>query len=86
MSTEAFASGMRELLELFDGYGEAAIMCSETLWRRCHRRIVSDRLVVDGIEVRQLGIGKKVEAAEHPLWDAARVDGKGGLIYGRKCC
>lgn len=32
-----------------------AIMCSETLWWRCHRRLIADALVVlHGIEVRHL--------------------------------
>jgi uncharacterized protein (DUF488 family) len=35
--------------------GEAlAIMCAETLWWRCHRRLIADALVLDGIEVRHL--------------------------------
>ena len=33
-----------------------AIMCSESLWWRCHRRIVSDVLVLlHGVEVLHLG-------------------------------
>jgi hypothetical protein len=31
-----------------------AIMCSETLWWRCHRRMVADQLVSEGWAVRHL--------------------------------
>jgi len=36
--------------------GGVAIMCSESLWWRCHRRIISDVLVLlHDVEVRHLG-------------------------------
>ena len=35
--------------------GEAlAVMCAETLWWRCHRRLIADALVSDGFAVRHL--------------------------------
>ncbi len=35
--------------------GEAlAIMCAETVWWRCHRRLIADALVRDGIAVEHL--------------------------------
>jgi uncharacterized protein (DUF488 family) len=35
--------------------GEAiAIMCAETLWWRCHRRLIADELVADGYRVVDL--------------------------------
>jgi uncharacterized protein (DUF488 family) len=35
--------------------GEAlAIMCAETRWWRCHRRLIADALVLDGFAVRDL--------------------------------
>ncbi len=35
--------------------GEAvAIMCAETVWWRCHRRLIADALVRDGFEVEHL--------------------------------
>jgi uncharacterized protein (DUF488 family) len=55
-----------------------AFMCAETLWWRCHRRLVSDRLTVDGWEVVHLLAPGKSEP--HRLWDVARVvDGR--LVY-----
>jgi uncharacterized protein (DUF488 family) len=33
----------------------AAMMCAESLWWRCHRRLISDALTVDGWEVAHIG-------------------------------
>lgn len=55
-----------------------AHMCAETLWQRCHRRLLSDRLVNDGWEVvHLLGAGK---SEPHRLWDVVRV-ADGRLVY-----
>lgn len=54
MESPAFAAAIDAVLE------EAAnrlvaIMCSETLWWRCHRRLIADALVLlRGVEVRHL--------------------------------
>ena len=55
-----------------------AFMCAETLWWRCHRRMLSDRLSLDGWDVvHLLGPGKN---EPHRTWDVARiVDGQ--LMY-----
>jgi uncharacterized protein (DUF488 family) len=55
-----------------------AIMCAETLWWRCHRRMVSDALTVRGCEVVHLIAPGKQEP--HRLHPAARVAGT-RLIY-----
>jgi uncharacterized protein (DUF488 family) len=31
------------------------MMCAESLWWRCHRRLISDALTVDGWEVAHIG-------------------------------
>ncbi len=55
-----------------------AFMCAETLWWRCHRRLLSDRLTVDGWDVvHLLALGK---SEPHRLWDVARVV-NGELVY-----
>ena len=55
-----------------------AYMCAETLWWRCHRRMLSDLLTVAGWEVIHLmGNGK---SEPHRLWDVARV-ANGALVY-----
>jgi uncharacterized protein (DUF488 family) len=45
MQTAEFGEALGELV---DGAGRraTAIMCSETLWWRCHRRLISDALVL----------------------------------------
>ena len=50
VSTEEFAEGLFELLNVANGL-RTAVMCAEVLWWRCHRRIISDVLVTMGIEV-----------------------------------
>ncbi|TMC03957.1 MAG: DUF488 domain-containing protein [Chloroflexi bacterium] len=55
-----------------------AFMCAETLWWRCHRRLLSDRFTVDGWDVVHLLAPGKREP--HRLWEVARVvDGR--LVY-----
>jgi uncharacterized protein (DUF488 family) len=55
-----------------------AFMCAETLWASCHRRMLSDRLTVDGWSVVHLLASGTSEP--HRLWDVARViDGR--LVY-----
>jgi uncharacterized protein (DUF488 family) len=77
MSRE-FQSGLEELR----GLGHAtpcAIMCAETLWWRCHRRIISDYLIAAGERVFHiLGPGHVEEANITP---AAKRAPDGVLIY-----
>ncbi|HVM36344.1 MAG TPA: DUF488 domain-containing protein [Actinomycetota bacterium] len=55
-----------------------AIMCAETLWWRCHRRLIADALVVKGFEVVHLGLGTD---RMHVLTQTARVLENGELLY-----
>jgi len=48
-----------------------AIMCSESVWWRCHRRLVADALVVRGQPVRH--IGPDGGLTDHALTDFAVV-------------
>ena len=58
-----------------------AIMCAETLWWRCHRRIIADYLLAAGCDVRHiLGTGQ-VEAAS--MTPGAVVRNDGAVIYAR---
>ncbi|MGW0818753.1 DUF488 domain-containing protein [Streptomyces viridiviolaceus] len=50
MASEEFAEGLNELLELA-GHERPAIMCSEAVPWRCHRRLITDALIVAGAEV-----------------------------------
>ncbi|GGX97583.1 DUF488 domain-containing protein [Streptomyces anandii] len=53
MGTEEFATGLGELLELA-GRERPAIMCSEAVPWRCHRRLITDALIVAGAEVAHI--------------------------------
>ncbi|KAH6679000.1 HhH-GPD domain-containing protein [Halenospora varia] len=84
MSTQNFRDGLEELKALAEkprsrGSQLVAIMCSETLWWRCHRRMIADALLVEGWDAQHLGV-KKGEAMKHVLWEIARTD-YGELIY-----
>jgi uncharacterized protein (DUF488 family) len=45
VATAAFAEGVAELRTLADD-PSVAVCCSESLWWRCHRRLVADHLVL----------------------------------------
>ena len=49
-TTPAFRAGLEELLALGDDC-RSAIMCAETVWWRCHRRIITDYLLASGRDV-----------------------------------
>lgn len=55
-----------------------AFMCAETLWWRCHRRMLSDRFAAEGWDVVHLIAPGKSEP--HRMWDVARVV-DGALVY-----
>ena len=78
MQTDEFKNAMNKLEELASTQA-TAYMCSEAVWWRCHRALVSDYLKVKGWTVMHImGIGKE---QEHPYTKAATiVDGK--LQYG----
>lgn len=53
--TDEFRAGMQELLEAIDS-GTTLVMCSESLWWRCHRRLIADAAVLlHGVRVQHLG-------------------------------
>ena len=70
MATETFRDGVRQLL---DGAGETrtAFMCSESLFWRCHRRLISDALLAKGIQVEH--IMPTGELRPHDLTAGAKV-------------
>ena len=74
------------LSELLDGLAVAAprttlIMCSESLWWRCHRRLISDAAVLlHGTEVQHLAHDGRL--TPHPPSPGARVTPE-GLYYDR---
>lgn len=77
--TAAFTSGIERLCGLASDK-PTAMMCSEGLWWRCHRRIVADHLLVRGWDVQHILPSGKLAA--HSLTDFARVEGT-RIIYDR---
>ncbi|MBV8877668.1 MAG: DUF488 domain-containing protein [Gammaproteobacteria bacterium] len=77
-ATEAFQAGLDRLRDL-SGRQRSAIMCSETLWWRCHRRIISDYLLAEGIAVMHIMGPHKVEPAA--LTPNAQPLEDGTLVY-----
>lgn len=80
MDTSDFETGIEELIKLAESK-RVAYMCSEAVWWRCHRSMISDYLKSKGwIVMHIMAIGK---ADEHPYTAPAEiVDGE--LIYPEK--
>ena len=77
LATPEFADGLAELLTLAGGI-RTAMMCAETLWWRCHRRLIAD--VLTSFEVDVIHIRDAAHAEPHRLMPPARIDG-GALTY-----
>jgi uncharacterized protein (DUF488 family) len=75
--TPEFAAGLETLASLARTK-RTAYMCSEGLWWQCHRRLISDALLVRGFDVRHILPDGKI--ALHALPKFARVD-DGRVIY-----
>jgi uncharacterized protein (DUF488 family) len=72
MDTEGFRRARRRVLEAAAGR-RTAVMCAESLWWRCHRRLLADALVAAGAEVRHIMDGPRLE--QHRLPAHARIEG-----------
>lgn len=70
METDVFAEGIYQL-ERIASHKRTACMCSEALWWRCHRSMVSDYLKVKGWNVMHImAVGKSIE---HPYTQPAKI-------------
>lgn len=72
MQSAEFRAALEELTELAE-QTPAAIMCSEALPQKCHRRLIADALVVRGWRIRHLLSPKRIE--DHVLTPFAHVAG-----------
>jgi uncharacterized protein (DUF488 family) len=79
METPEFQAGIERLLAVARDK-RTAILCSEALWWRCHRALISDSLKVAGVTVEHIVDLKKNET--HPYTSAARLE-DGKLSYAR---
>lgn len=74
METLEFRAGIERLLAVAR-VKRTAIMCSEALWWRCHRALISDYIKAAGVTVEHILDSNKNET--HPYTPVARVkDGK----------
>ena len=54
MATPEFRTALDDLEERAEAGESMAIMCAETVWWRCHRRLIADALTLDGFAVEHL--------------------------------
>lgn len=78
MESEEFLEGYEDLKKIAK-VCKTAYMCSETLWWKCHRRMISDRFEYDNWQVYHLGIGK--QPVRHKIWQISRIDKSNNIIY-----
>jgi uncharacterized protein (DUF488 family) len=79
MSSGEFAAAVADLLHLQAGR-VAAVMCSESVWWRCHRRLLADHLVlIEELFVEHLFHDGRL--VPHPVTPEARP-GAGRVAYG----
>ena len=78
METDEFHAA-RDRLIAMSRETPTAYMCAESVWWRCHRRMLSDALLVAGCDVKHLMDRGKLEP--HRLNPAARVADDGTLVY-----
>ena len=72
MANSAFQDAAKELVALARRK-RTAFMCSEGLFWRCHRRLVSDYLLVQGLTIQHIMPGGELQS--HTLTKGARADG-----------
>lgn len=72
MQTEAFREARGRVMATARQV-PTAVMCAESLWWRCHRRMLADALLGAGCEVRHIMEGGRLEP--HRLASQARLEG-----------
>jgi uncharacterized protein (DUF488 family) len=77
MATEAFRHGVDELLATAVDK-RTAFMCSESVFWRCHRRLVADYLLSRGLTVQHIMPTGKLQP--HALTEGAKIE-NGTLTY-----
>lgn len=76
--TESFRAGLDRLIAL-GRERRCAMMCSEAVWWRCHRRIIADHLIARGESVFHLMGRDKIEPAK--LTEGACIAASGSVTY-----
>jgi len=78
MDTPEFRAAFERLLTS-SAQQATAVMCSETVWWRCHRRLLADAATLKGVAVIHL-LGPE-QRATHPLHDDVRAADDGWPVY-----
>lgn len=76
--SEQFREGLAEL-RCAGREQRAAVMCSEAVWWRCHRRIIADYLLAHGEQVVHLMAADRSQPAD--LTPGAVLDAARGVVY-----
>ncbi len=71
--SSAFRDGLDQLIAL-SAQSISAIMCSEAVWWRCHRRIIADYLLLEGLPVFHLMGANRVNPAKSTPWVVVKGD------------
>jgi uncharacterized protein (DUF488 family) len=79
MDTQSFRRVLADLEEDAGREPPLAIMCAETLWWRCHRRLISDALVLRGHTVLHLIDLRSTQP--HRLHDSIRAEAGNWPVY-----
>jgi uncharacterized protein (DUF488 family) len=82
MTTDGFREAVRELVSVAVKL-PTAVMCAEKLYWKCHRRLLSDHLVAQGVEVVHIVESGRIFA--HKLTAGAVVTANGGVCYPSDC-
>ncbi len=76
--TQPFLDGLAQLIQL-GRQQRCAVMCSEAVWWRCHRRIVADHLLARHESVFHLMGKDKIVPAQ--LTEGAKIEAKTVVVY-----
>jgi len=78
MATDEFSLAVKELLSAA-ARARTAVMCAEKFYWKCHRRLLSDYLVAQGVEVVHI-VGHS-KASGHKMTSGAIITTEAGVIY-----
>jgi uncharacterized protein (DUF488 family) len=78
MATDDFSSAFKELLSTA-AKSRTAVMCAEKLYWKCHRRLLSDYLTAQGVEVEHIVEYGKLQP--HRLTPGAVITADARVIY-----
>ena len=88
MATDEFCAAIQKLLSVAGSATGAklptAVMCAEKFYWKCHRRLLSDHLVAQGVEVVHIVEPGRVSA--HKLTSGAVATANGGVCYPSEEC